>query len=71
VGLDFYSAQRVGSIEAFETGLKCVKIQANGIHINVRERGRGEPTLVLLRYWGGSSRTRAELIDQLVHARGP
>jgi pimeloyl-ACP methyl ester carboxylesterase len=42
-----------------------VKIQANGIHINVRDRGRGEPTLVLLHYWGGSSRTWAELIDQL------
>src|SRR5580658_9424661 len=43
-----------------------VKIQANGIDINVRDRGRGEPTLVLLHYWGGSSRTWAELIDQLV-----
>jgi pimeloyl-ACP methyl ester carboxylesterase len=42
-----------------------VKIQASGIHINVRDRGRGEPTLVLLHYWGGSSRTWAELIDQL------
>ncbi len=42
-----------------------MKIAANGIQINVRDRGRGEPNLVFLHYWGGSSRTWSEVIDQL------
>ena len=42
-----------------------MKIAANGIRINVRDRGRGEPSLVFLHYWGGSSRTWDEVIDQL------
>jgi 3-oxoadipate enol-lactonase len=42
-----------------------VKIAANGIQINVRDRGRGAPNLVFLHYWGGSSRTWSEVIDQL------
>jgi pimeloyl-ACP methyl ester carboxylesterase len=42
-----------------------VRITANGIQINVLDRGRGEPNLVFLHYWGGSSRTWTEVIDQL------
>ena len=34
-----------------------MKIAANGIRINIRERGAGERALVFLHYWGGSSRT--------------
>jgi pimeloyl-ACP methyl ester carboxylesterase len=34
-----------------------MKIQVNGIHLNVRETGSGEPALLFLHYWGGSSRT--------------
>jgi 3-oxoadipate enol-lactonase len=44
-----------------------MKIAVNGIHINIRERGQGTPSLVFLHYWGGSSRTwdgvAAELAD--------
>lgn len=42
-----------------------MKIAANGIQINVRDRGRGEPSLVFLHYWGGSGRTWDEVIAQL------
>jgi 3-oxoadipate enol-lactonase len=42
-----------------------MKIAVNGIQINIRERGRGEPNLVLLHYWGGSSRTWEEVIEHL------
>lgn len=42
-----------------------MKIRANGIRINVRDRGQGTPSLVFLHYWGGSSRTWNEVIDQL------
>ena len=42
-----------------------VKIAANGIQINVREQGQGEPSLVFLHYWGGSSRTWNEVIARL------
>lgn len=34
-----------------------MKIKANGIQIKVREQGTGNPALVFLHYWGGSSRT--------------
>lgn len=34
-----------------------MKVASNGIRINVDERGRGDPALVFLHYWGGSSRT--------------
>ena len=42
-----------------------MKIAANGIRINIRERGRGEPNLVFLHYWGGSARTWDDVVDQL------
>ncbi|MDE1150416.1 MAG: alpha/beta hydrolase [Azospirillaceae bacterium] len=34
-----------------------MKIASNGIRIHVEEQGRGEPPLVFLHYWGGSSCT--------------
>jgi 3-oxoadipate enol-lactonase len=42
-----------------------MKLFANGIHINVEDRGHGDPSLVFLHYWGGSSRTWSEVIEQL------
>jgi len=47
------------------TDARRMKIAANGIQINVRDRGRGQPNLVFLHYWGGSSRTWDDVIDQL------
>jgi pimeloyl-ACP methyl ester carboxylesterase len=34
-----------------------MKIASNGIQIHVEENGTGDPPLVFLHYWGGSSRT--------------
>ena len=42
-----------------------MRISVNGIQINVRDRGKGEPNLVFLHYWGGSSRTWTEVVDYL------
>jgi pimeloyl-ACP methyl ester carboxylesterase len=42
-----------------------MKIPVNGTRIHVRDVGRGEPSLVFLHYWGGSSRTWNEVIAQL------
>lgn len=42
-----------------------MKVTAGGIHINVEDQGAGSPTLVLLHYWGGSSRTWGPVIDEL------
>src|SRR6266478_4136923 len=44
-----------------------MRIDVDGIQINVRDRGTGKPSLVFLHYWGGSSRTRTEVIDDLAH----
>ena len=44
-----------------------MKIKANGIHLNIREMGAGEPALVFLHYWGGSSRTWAAVASRLAH----
>ena len=46
-----------------------MKIEANGIRLNVRDQGRGTPALVFLHYWGGSSRTWEEVIRLLPHCR--
>jgi uncharacterized protein (TIGR02246 family) len=40
-------------------------IQTNGPRIHVREQGEGELALVLLHYWGGSSRTWDGVVGQL------
>lgn len=42
-----------------------MKIKANGIRINIREQGAGEPALVFLHYYGGSSRTWDGVISRL------
>jgi pimeloyl-ACP methyl ester carboxylesterase len=34
-----------------------MKITANGLNIHVEEQGSGNPALVFLHYYGGSSRT--------------
>jgi 3-oxoadipate enol-lactonase len=44
-----------------------MRIGVNGIQINVRDRGKGEPSLVFLHYWGGSSRTWTEVVDYLAN----
>ena len=40
-------------------------INANGAVIQVAETGDGDPALVFLHYWGGSSRTWQDVIDRL------
>lgn len=42
-----------------------MRISANGITINADVRGHGEPALVFLHYWGGSSRTWDGVIRQI------
>lgn len=42
-----------------------MKIATNGITLNVVDEGTGEPTLVFLHYWGGSSRTWRHVIAAL------
>jgi pimeloyl-ACP methyl ester carboxylesterase len=44
---------------------KPMKLLANGIQINIEDRGHGDPSLVFLHYWGGSCRTWCEVIAQL------
>lgn len=40
-------------------------VPANGVDINVADRGAGEPVLVFLHYYGGSTRTWQGVIDDL------
>jgi pimeloyl-ACP methyl ester carboxylesterase len=42
-----------------------MKITANGIRINLLDRGRGDPAVVFLHYWGGSSHTWDWVISRL------
>lgn len=42
-----------------------MKVLANGIRIEVAKEGAGNPTLVFLHFWGGSSRTWSPVIAQL------
>ena len=42
-----------------------MKQKINGIQLNVRDEGRGEPSLLFLHYWGGSSRTWDLIINRL------
>jgi pimeloyl-ACP methyl ester carboxylesterase len=42
-----------------------MKQKVNGIQLNVRDQGQGEPALLFLHYWGGSSRTWELVIDRL------
>ena len=41
------------------------KRKLNGIELNVRDQGRGEPALLFLHYWGGSSRTWDPVVNNL------
>lgn len=40
-------------------------VNTNGAAIHVTESGVGEPALIFLHYWGGSSRTWQDVIDRL------
>ena len=40
-------------------------INTNGAAIRIEESGAGEPALIFLHYWGGSSRTWRSVIDRL------
>jgi len=42
-------------------------IVANGVRIHFKDQGQGQPTLVFLHYWGGSSRTWDGVINALPH----
>jgi pimeloyl-ACP methyl ester carboxylesterase len=42
-----------------------MKRKLNGIELNVRDEGQGEPSLLFLHYWGGSSRTWELVINDL------
>jgi pimeloyl-ACP methyl ester carboxylesterase len=44
-------------------------VNSNGAAIHVRERGRGEPVLIFLHYWGGSSRTWQSVVERLGEKR--
>ena len=41
------------------------KIRVNGIDLAVRDQGVGNPVLIFLHYWGGSSRTWQMVIGDL------
>jgi pimeloyl-ACP methyl ester carboxylesterase len=41
-------------------------LTANGIDLQVEQRGAGSPAMVFLHYWGGSSRTWQHVVDRLV-----
>ena len=40
-------------------------VNTNGAAIHVAESGVGEPALIFLHYWGGSSRTWRGVIERL------
>jgi pimeloyl-ACP methyl ester carboxylesterase len=42
-----------------------MNIHANGVRLHIEDRGAGEPALVFLHYWGGSSQTWRHVIDAL------
>lgn len=42
-----------------------MKVDSNGVRIQVEDQGAGSPTLVFLHYWGGSSRTWNEVVAAL------
>jgi pimeloyl-ACP methyl ester carboxylesterase len=42
-----------------------MRVESNGVHLNVEQRGAGAPALVFLHYWGGSSRTWRRVVDAL------
>ncbi|XBS70050.1 alpha/beta fold hydrolase [Acerihabitans sp. KWT182] len=42
-----------------------MKYSLNGLELNIQERGNGLPAIIFLHYWGGSSRTWADVIAAL------
>ena len=42
-----------------------MKYQINDFELNLCDQGQGEPVLLFLHYWGGSSRTWGEVIKRL------
>lgn len=42
-----------------------MKVESNSIEIHVEEQGQGDPSLVFLHYWGGSSRTWKHVCSRL------
>jgi len=42
-----------------------MKLSLNGIELNIQDRGNGMPAIIFLHYWGGSSRTWADVITAL------
>ena len=44
-------------------------VQANGVDLNIVDAGQGDPALIFLHYWGGSSRTWAPVIERLCAAQ--
>jgi pimeloyl-ACP methyl ester carboxylesterase len=50
--------------DKFEPTLMTAR-RINGVQFNIQDQGQGEPGLVFLHYWGGSSRTWNLVTDQL------
>jgi pimeloyl-ACP methyl ester carboxylesterase len=42
-----------------------MRVETNGVVLNVEQRGAGAPALVFLHYWGGSSRTWRRVVELL------
>lgn len=42
-----------------------MKVASNGVSLHVEDLGQGDPSLVFLHYWGGSSRTWRHAIAKL------
>jgi pimeloyl-ACP methyl ester carboxylesterase len=42
-----------------------MKRQIHGLSIHVEQQGSGEPTVVFLHYWGGTSRTWSRVAAEL------
>lgn len=42
-----------------------MKITIRGLALNVEKRGSGEPAIVFLHYWGGTSRTWTKVVAEL------
>ncbi len=46
-------------------GINAMKASSRKVHIHVEEQGSGDPSLIFLHYWGGSSRTWSRVIGAL------
>jgi alpha/beta hydrolase fold len=52
-------------VQGRRSAMSQLMIDTNGAAIRAVESGAGEPALIFLHYWGGSSRTWAGVIDRL------